>query len=361
MNNVIDYVTWRGDLSIEDSPLNNIDFLILSAISYFPIELVVSHSKEVFNLNEVYQRMVEKGVKTTNFLLVNDVDFLKSLAMSKRFGKLKINNFVCKVSLDNEEQFAAMTIHLPKNQLFVSYRGTDHSFVGWKEDFNMTYMEVVPSQQTACDYLNNLRISLFSKIYLGGHSKGGNLAIYAAMNCSSSVRYKIRKIFNYDGPGFLKNVVDSKEYQEIESRIFTYIPQTSIIGRLLNVNEKYYVIKSNQKLVLQHDFYSWEIYPTDFVYFDDIDEHSKLFDEIISGWLETIPFEEREQFINIIYKTLLKTNVSTFEELNLKGFNGVKKIYNLIENINKDDRKVIDKVVRNFFKVVKDNLLSVKK
>lgn len=361
MNNIIDYVTWRGDLAFEDAPLNNLDCLIFATISYFPIERVVKNEREVLTICELYQRMIDKKLKVTDFLLSSDVTLLQLLANSNRFKDLKISNFVCKMSFALEQQFCALTIPLPGHQLFVSYRGTDHSFVGWKEDFNMTYMDVVPSQEEALHYLNHLKTSLFTKIYIGGHSKGGNLSVYAAMNCSSKIQHKIKKVFNYDGPGFLKDVTEREEYKRIASRISTYIPQTSIIGRLLNCNDGYLVIKSNQKLVLQHDFYSWEIYPTDFVYFDDVDENSHRFNEILSEWLETVPFEEREQFINLIYKLLLKTNAMTFEELDLKGFQGLKKIYTLLETIDKEERKVIDRVMKKFLKVVKSNVLSNKK
>ncbi len=361
MNNILDYITWRGDLTLEQEPLNNLDCLIFATFSYFPIERIVKDEREVLTISEVYERMVKKKLKVTDFLLSSDVTLLRLMAQSNRFKDLKISNFVCKMSFALEQQFCALTIQLPGRQLFVSYRGTDHSFVGWKEDFNMTYMDVVPSQEEALHYLNHLKTFLFTKIYVGGHSKGGNLAVYAAMNCSLKIQHKIKKVFNYDGPGFLKDVTKSEEYRRMASRIYTYIPQTSIIGRLLNCNDGYHVIKSNQKLVLQHDFYSWEIYPTDFVYFDDVDENSHRFNEILSDWLETVSYKEREQFINLIYKLLLKTNAVTFEELDLKGFKGLKKIYMLLETVDKEDRKIIDSVMKKFLRVVKSNLLPNKK
>lgn len=360
MSNIIDYVKWRGDVTIEHAPLNNLDFLIFSIISYFPIERVVDGEEEAITIKEIYQRMVARKLKTTDFLIPSDVTLIRLLATSNRFKNLKISNLVCKMSLSLEKQFAAMTILLPQKQLFVSYRGTDHSFVGWKEDFNMTYMNVVPSQEEALFYLNHLKTSLFTKIYVGGHSKGGNLAVYAAMHCSYKIQHKIKRVFNYDGPGFLTDVTNSDIYQKIASRVYTYVPQTSIIGRLLNFNDGYYVIKSNQKFVLQHDYYSWEVYPTDFVYFGDVDEQSEKLNEIISTWLESVSFEEREQFINLIYDLLVKTNATTFEELNIKSFKGIKKILTLLENVDKEDRKVLDRVIKNLLKVIKENLLPIK-
>lgn len=360
MNNILTYVTWRGDLSIEDVPLNNIDFLIFSAFSYFPIELVVHNKKESLTVSEIYKRMVAEKIKTTDFLLSGDATLLRELASSTRFKDLKVSNFEYKIDYTLEQQFAALTIHLPNHQVFISYRGTDHSFVGWKEDFNMTYMDAVPSQVTALDYLMSLRTSIFTKIYIGGHSKGGNLSVYAAMNAPEKIQHKIKKIFNYDGPGFLKDIANSHKFKKIENKIHTYIPQTSIIGRLLNCHNGFEVIKSNQKLVLQHDFYSWELYPTDFVYFDDVDENSEILTEIISDWLETISFEEREQFVNLIYRLLLETNVTSFDDLNFKGFKGIKQIFGLLEHINKEDKKVIDKVTKGFVSALKENLLTNK-
>ena len=358
MYTILDYLKWRGDITFEERELNNIDYLILSIISYFPFEKVIDDDKEVVTISELYNKMVDARVKETDFLLLDDAKLIRVLANCNRYKDLKLSNFVSSMNIDKEKQFAALVIHIPGNRIYVSYRGTDRSFVGWKEDFNMTYLDVVPSQVSALNYLNNLKVNMFSKIYVGGHSKGGNLAIYASLHCDNRIKNKIKRVLNYDGPGFLKDITDSEEYKIMASRIYTYIPQTSIIGRLLNCHDRYYVVKSNQKLVWQHDYYSWQINVYDFVYDDDIDSNSVLMDNIISEWLETISLEEREQFVDLVYKLLLTTNVSSFTELDLKGIKGFKQVFKMLENINKNDKKIINKVATSFFKALKQNIFS---
>ena len=356
MHTILDYMKWRGDLTFEERPMNNIDFLICSIISYFPFEMAIKDRDAVLTIEELYEEMVKKNVREKDFLLFHDVDLLKLLVKSKRYKDIELTNFVSVTNIDSEKQFAALTILLPNNYIYVSYRGTDHSFVGWKEDFNMTYLDVVPAQQSALEYLNKIKPRLFTKIFVGGHSKGGNLAIYASLHCDMKIRSKIKHIFNYDGPGFLKDITESKEYQRISDCISTYVPQTSIIGRLLNCNDEYHVVKSNQKLVWQHDYFSWEINVDDFVYDDEVDPTSNLLDNIISEWLDTVTLEEREQFIDLVYRMLLTTNASTFKELDLKGLKGMKQIWKMLETLNKEDKKLVNKVAMMFFKALKQNI-----
>lgn len=358
MYTILDYLKWRGDITFEEKEINNIDCLIMSIISYFPFEKVINDSSEILTIAELYARMVNVGIKSTEFLLLDDAKLFRILATCERYKDLILSDFVCSTNLEKEKQFAALVIHLPNNSIYVSYRGTDSTFVGWKEDFNMTYLDEIPSQISAVGYLDRVKVKMFTKVYVGGHSKGGNLAVYASLHCRNRIKNKIKKIFNYDGPGFLKDITNSEEYKEIADRIYTYIPQTSIIGRLLNCHDKYYVVKSNQKLVWQHDYYSWQIDFCDFVYDDDVDSNSVLMDNIISEWLDTVTLEEREQFVDLVYRLLLTTNVSSFKELDLKGIKGFKQVFKMLENINKNDKKIINKVATSFLKALKQNIFS---
>ena len=208
MHTILDYIKWRGDLTFEERPLNHIDYLICSVISYFPFEKVVQEEDCILTVEELYQEMVKNQVREKDFLMFNDAELLKLLAKSKRYKDLKLTRFVSVTNLDKEKQFAALTVLLPNHYVYISYRGTDDSFVGWKEDFNMTYLDVVPAQLSAVQYLDELKPRLFTKILVGGHSKGGNLAIYAALHCQNKIKSRIKHVFNYDGPGFLKDITE---------------------------------------------------------------------------------------------------------------------------------------------------------
>ena len=184
------------------------------------------------------------------------------LANSVRFGNLYISDFINKKDVEQEKQFSAITVHLPNDYIYVAFRGTDNTIVGWREDLNMCFSDTVPSQIDAVNYLNSIAKKYDNenlKIFVGGHSKGGNLAIYAAAFCDLKFQEKIVTVYNNDGPGFSENIVDTEEYRRILPKIQTFMPQTSIIGRLLNHKEKIIILESTQTGIMQHDLYSWQV------------------------------------------------------------------------------------------------------
>lgn len=243
MPNIFDYIKWR-DIEIAKVEFNEIDNLILSRFSYLPLDGVISPNEEI-TIKEAYERTKILGT-TGRTLQAEDIDLYSTLANSIRFGKLKITEFINKIDTIQEKQFSAVTIILPDDTIYVAYRGTDYSIVGWKEDFNMSFKEQVPSQIDAVEYLENIAKKYKCKIRVGGHSKGGNLAVYASAFCKPETQKRIIKVYNNDGPGFSEKIVNSEGYKRILKKVHTYIPQTSIIGRLLNHQEKTTILKSTQ-------------------------------------------------------------------------------------------------------------------
>ena len=195
---------------------------------------------------------------------------------------MKATKFVNKIEVENEKQFSAITIIMPDNTLYVSFRGTDNTIVGWKEDFNMSFKSHIASQISAKEYLNMIaELYPNKKIRVGGHSKGGNIAVYSAIFATPQIRDRIINVYNNDGPGFCEDILETQEYQEMINKVHTYIPQSSIIGRLMNHKEKYTIIESTQKGIMQHDLYSWQILGKEFIIggtantFDDVKMHYK--------------------------------------------------------------------------------------
>ena len=230
MSNIVDYIKWRGDLSFEADPINEIDNLILSRISYLPFKEIKFNNKEKFKI--LANRFLE--LKKEDFHQIDDISLIEELAKSNRYKDLIFSDYYEKIDEEEEKQFAAITVWLPNNELFVSYRGTDATIVGWKEDFNMSFMINVPSQLEGVKYLEAISKKYFrKKLRIGGHSKGGNVAVYSSIFCNKKTKSRIIDVTNADGPGFDKSIIQTKEYKEILDRIHTFIPQTSIIGRLL--------------------------------------------------------------------------------------------------------------------------------
>ena len=254
MSNIIDYIKWRGDLSFSQAPINEIDNIILARFSYLPFKYIELNDMET--IESISNKMKDFDIE--RFLWDDDKEFIQILGQANRYKNLKTLNYVEIFDGAAEKQFAAITIMLPNKISYISFRGTDSSLVGWKEDFNMGFMENVPSQKEAVNYLNNIAKKNRDKLIIGGHSKGGNLAVYSAIFCEDKIKNRIERVINADGPGFDKSVIQTENYKKILNKIETYIPQSSIVGRLLEHEEEYQVVKSIQKGVMQHDIYSME-------------------------------------------------------------------------------------------------------
>ena len=343
MGDIFDYLKWRGDLSFSIIPFNEIDNLICSRISYFPLELILKKNEKI-TLGNLYMTLLnhKKALKKEE-----DLELLRLLSISKRDTNLK-----------EEKQFAAVTIELPEDYLYISFRGTDNTFIGWKEDFNMTFLDTIPSRESAAKYLNKLHVDIKTKLYVGGHSKGGNLAVYASMKSSINIKRKIITIFNNDGPGFLEDVIESPEYKLIENKIKTFIPQSSVVGRLLNSNNVFQVIKSDEIFLLQHDLFSWKLECDHFEYLDNVNENSDFVKEVMNEWLAQMTIEERENFADILYKILTSTKKTTFKELSKNKFTAIKDMLSSYKNLSEKDKKMTIKILEYLFKSIKDSTMK---
>ncbi len=350
MGNIFDYLIWRGDLSFSAVPFNEIDNLICSRISYLPLEKVLSKNTSL-TIKEIQQK---KDKLKKYFIMKEDEKLLDLLSKSNRYKDLYLENFISHTNLEEEKQFAVVTITLPDNYLYISFRGTDNTFVGWKEDFNMTFLKQVPSQIEAVNYLNNLKTNIKTKLYIGGHSKGGNLAMYASMNANNNIKRKIINIYNNDGPGFLEEVINTKEYKMIEDKIKTFIPQSSVIGRLLNSNNIFQVIKSDEVLLMQHDLYSWQLCGSHFTYLENVNFNSEFIKEVMNDWLHKMTKAERENFVEVLYKLLTSTKTTTFKQFDKQWFSSIKSMISTYYDLDKEDKKMVIKILDYLYESIKE-------
>ena len=357
MANIFDYIQWRGDISLSKDEFNEIDNLILSRFSYFPFDGIIKEN-EVVTIKELSERFKEKDISKMPILWEDDVNLFPAMGQSKRFGEMKATRYVNKISIEQEKQFAAITIIMPDDTIYISYRGTDDTVVGWKEDLNMTFKSHIPSQIDAVKYLEEIAEEYPNKLRIGGHSKGGNLAVYAAVFANDAIKNRIVNIYNNDGPGFNDKIIETKEYKEMIDRVNTYIPQDSIFGRLLNHEEKYTVVNSTQKGVMQHDLYSWQLLGKRFVYLKEVTNGSKFIDKSIKAWLEQIDIDKREQVIDIIFQVINSTNAETLSDLKTHWFANAKILINSYKLIDPESKKMILETLSALIKIAKDNLLE---
>lgn len=356
MANVFDYLKWRGDLSLEKSNFNEIDNLILSRFSYFPFDNIIKED-EVVTIKELSKRFKKTDINPIHILWKDDKEFFPAMGKTERFGNMLATKYVNKIETEQEKQFSAITVLMPDDTIYVSFRGTDNTIVGWKEDFNMSFKSHIASQISAKEYLENIAEEFPNKkIRVGGHSKGGNIAIYASAFAKQEVKDRIINVYNNDGPGFCEDVIKTAEYQEIMPKTHTYIPQSSIIGRLMNHKEKYTIIESTQKGIMQHDLYSWQILGKEFITLPNVTNESEFIDKTIKEWLENVEPAKREQVINVIFEILNSTDAQTTKELRKNLFSNIKVILEKYKNIDPETKEMIAQTANALIKIVKNNL-----
>ena len=358
MKTIINYAK-EETRTFKDYPFNDVDSLILSTISYYDLSSLVPNlfSKDKYLIKDIDLKNIDLYVldlpdkKRHKSLLTNIVN-------NPRFNNLYLDNYYEKESVEEEIGFKALTIE-SNDFIYVSYMGTKTiSIISWKEDFNLAYLCPVPSQKLAVKYLNKVMLETYKKVYVGGHSKGGNLAIYASMNTFLINKFRIKKIYSHDGPGFLKKVFDSRKYNKIKNKISKTVPTNSIVGMLFYTKEDYKIIKSSGIGVNQHSPLNWNVLNNNFIYQKDLSWSSKHLDKTLSNWLDNISDIKKKEFIDALFSILLSDDFDSKYISNknyLKMINALRKGLN---NIDKDSKDMIIDVLKKLIEQKKLNILN---
>ena len=341
MANFLNYLEKNQKSFIEDS-FNIVDSLILAYLSYLHFPNTKTKLKDL---------SVFKSAKTKK-----NKEFIKRVIASKRYKDIELCFYVEDTNDLIEKQFSAVTFLLPDNTMYISFRGTDSTLTGWKEDFNMSFMLPVPAQKEALNYVEKITKLIPRKFYIGGHSKGGNLAVYAGCNLSNDLSSRIIKIYSHDGPGFLKEFLTTSNYQSVKEKIEKVVPSSSIIGMLLYTNEHYKIIKSSKKGILEHDPFSWLVKDNNFIILKDLSDGTAYTNKVINDFLSSLSKKEREIFIDSLFTVLKSTNLTTLDEIS-KNF--IIKLPNILIAIYKLDdvnKKYILKTIKALIKSYLTNL-----
>lgn len=377
MANVFDYIKWRGDLTFEQSPMNEIDALIFCELSYIFFEGIVPENPEdgYVTLSEAAEIFFERHagldeIKLGELVPKEIVPLFRMAAYSKRFSEIPLAHFVNVIDDETVEQFSAISFFPDEDSVFIAYRGTDDSITGWREDFRMAFLTPVPAQKRAEEYL--LKAAEGAKsICIGGHSKGGNLALWAALNSPDEIAGRISKIYNFDGPGFLDNIWESANYERIANRISTVIPTGSIVGLLLKYDKNYRVTKSSAKNYLyQHDALTWEVEGVEFVCDEDVAPDVKRANEMVGKWIYSMEPDDRRAFVEGFFDILCSTSAKTVTDL-AENRSAVIKAFSSIEPETKqalmtgvkfflgEGRSVISESIRDLLKKKSDGEESI--
>ena len=352
MANINEYLVWRGDIPInKEFEFNEIDYMILARFSYFPFDRI--DLKEIETIESISKKM--EKFKNEEFNYNGDKELITNLGKSERFKNLLITDYVKNNDIKVEEQFSAITIHISEEEMYISFVGTDGSILGWKEDFNMSFMENVPAQISGKEYTEKMAKKYPNKrILLGGHSKGGNVAVYSAITVSEEIQNKIIKVVNYDGPGFNKKFIQNIKNKDIMSKIYTYIPQDSVIGRIMEHEEGYEVVQSTEKGIYQHDIYSWQVERDRMIKLKSTTKSSETINDTMRNWLENTTPEQRKVFFDGIFDIFFSTSANTFSEIS--WMKNAPKIFEAYREFSEDDRKTILSMLKLFGKAYFESL-----
>lgn len=316
MADLLDYIEWRGDLPLTAAPFNDVDSLILCQLAYVNFDgLVIENPRTapipISLVSDMFLNAsdYEERLKIGALISPKTNDLLPAMAASRRYSDMKLSCYVNRIDKDEQKQFSALCIDLGIGEHYVSFRGTDDTIVGWKEDFNMSF-STVPSQREAVDYLDSVSNVTKGRLRVGGHSKGGNLAVYGAAFAPDAVRQRIVQVYNNDGPGFEDDVLASSAYKSILEKVKTFVPQSSVIGMLLGHEEPYTVVYSTQKGIMQHDPFSWQVERDGFVLLDTISDGSLLIDRTLKQWISGMNNEQRSKFVDALFGIFDNTDIS---------------------------------------------------
>lgn len=321
MAGILDYLDWRGDVPFRLARYNEVDELVLCRLAYLPFEGVVSadlaaRPQPLCDAVRRVRALVSPGGDGRPLLLPGDGPLLQKLENCHRFAGIRLVGYVNRLDPSQEKQFSAITLLLPDATVLVAYRGTDGTLVGWKEDFNMSFADFVPAQREAVAYLTQVaRRFRLLPLRVCGHSKGGNLAVFAAAFCPEAVQKRIRTVRNNDGPGFSDKVLRAPQYRRILPRIRTCLPQSSVFGMLLEHAEAYAVVKSTNAGLAQHDLFSWEVGPTGLVYVEQLSSQSQRLDATLKQWMASMTPAQRAQVVDSMFDILHESKVEDVDDL----------------------------------------------
>ena len=346
MANLLDYLDWRGDLTLEQSPFNEVDNLILAELSFVDFKDIVpgpgeGESVALRDAAERFFARFPEGEKIDMGVLVPAAipDMLRKMADSRRFGDMKLNCFVDHLDVGKGEQFAALTIETGDRTLYLSFRGTDDTLAGWKEDFELACMPEVPAQKKAVAYTEAVAKQFpRKKLRLGGHSKGGNLAVYAGVFCQESVQKRIAAVWSNDGPGFHTDLLELPEHQRVAERIYSIVPKSSVVGMLLEHEEDYTVVDSNQLGFMQHDGFSWQVLGDHFITLRQVTRQAHLSDQELRRWVHGLTVEQRETFVGALFDVLTASGAVTLTDLKDDSFKAVGAMVKAMKDLDKETR-----------------------
>lgn len=353
---IIDYLKEYANVSLKDEPMNDVDSLVLCQFAYLKFDglvpLVTENSRSV-SLQQLYEHPdYEKLYGDERYEKENRALF-EAMRKCVRFRSMKLNCYIniIRTQSDFETQFSAVTFLLEDGSMYVAYRGTDETIVGWKEDFNMAFLSPVPGQEYAVKYLHMVTRRLPRHFYIGGHSKGGNLAVYAAMRCVPQVQDRIIKIYSMDGPGFRPEVLEKLDFGRIEERTCKILPHSSLVGMLFEKDIRYQVVESRTFGLAQHNPFTWLVKEGHFVTVSDIYETRRFMDDTLNEWILSLDEQSLRTFVDTLFLILSASEADNLIDFSADLKRSMSGVLGAMKGLDEGTQKALKQTVKALFEI----------
>lgn len=348
MANIFDYLEWRGDIPFSADPFNEVDNLILAELSYADFDKVLPSDGKAVSLKDADERYFSLHPREEIREDGNHIEraplLMDHMLTGGRFGSLMIADYVNVINENIDCQMSALTYLLADGSIFIAFRGTDSTIVGWKEDFNMSYLPETEGQRRAVEYVNRTGRKHSGLIRVGGHSKGGNFAVYASAFCDPEIRCRILQVYTNDGPGFRHEIMAKGDYRSILPKVISIVPDTSVIGMLLTSKVRHRTVRSSENGLKQHDGLTWQVERNRF----ETAEPSSLgmfIKRSQQDWLGKLDDESRASFVNTLFSMFESTGVSTFGEMGMQKLKAAEAILGAARGLPKERQKEFAEVI----------------
>lgn len=363
MGNIVTYMQ-EEQRTFSELPFQAVDSLVCSAICYFDFDrsaVPVSAGGEKALLHDIVALSDWDALCAGSWLedARETRAFMQALMASRRYRAMAVAFYANEFSNAVEKQFSAVTLFLGQGDAYLAYRGTDGSFAGWKEDFNLCFRHVIPSQRSAEAYLSGVASATGSQnLIIGGHSKGGNLAEYASLVCPDGVYGRIVAVYNHDGPSFLEDPSPRIEDPTFAEKLHKTVPESSAFGMILERRSGYRVVRSSALSVFQHNPFSWEVDNGAFACQESLNKSAVFFDAALDEWLRSKTADERERFIDTIYELFVSTEAGTWTEFQSKLLANTKKVVGKGGQLDPETRKFILSTIASLGGILKRETLK---
>lgn len=355
MGTVLNYLEKYGKYTFQEMPMTEVDSLALCQLSYLKFDGMVPEDGEAVVLKSLKSNAdYEKLFADVRYEKVNRA-LLEEMMQSRRFGDMRLNYYVNIIEEKWETQFSAITCFLDDELTYVAYRGTDETMVGWKEDFNMAFLSPVPGQEYSVRYLERAAEKFEGSFYVGGHSKGGNLAVYSAMNVSPDIQERIIRVYSMDGPGFRPEVLEKCGYDRISEKVVKILPHSSLVGMIFESDMHFQVVKSNTFGLLQHDPYTWQVTGNHLVRANDLYERRKEMDNNLNEWILSLNEEQLRTFVDTMYRVITASQADNLIDFTVEWKRSMNGIIGALKEVDEETAKMLKEMVRSLFEIARAN------